>query len=74
MVSVQDLRTLLGPSDDDLVISIINTGASRGDVLKAIHYLEHTTCNEQELRNMMGPKAYQVYEILQAEQDQNEQE
>jgi hypothetical protein len=74
IVSVQDVRSLLGPSDDDLVIRILNTGANHGDVLKAIHYLEHGNFNEQELRSMMGSKAYQIYEILQAEQDRDEQE
>lgn len=74
MVSVQEVRNLLGPSDDDLVIKILNTGASHADILKAVHYLEHTNFDDAELRSMIGPKACQVYEILQAEQDQNEQE
>lgn len=72
MGSVQGIRALLGPSDEDLVIRILNTGAGPNDVLRAIYYFEVVDFDEGQLRSVMGAKAYQVYKILQSEQDRDE--
>lgn len=72
--SAQSIRALLKSFDDSLVVAVLHTGASYLDVLKALNWLEHDNFSDAELMAHIGAKAYSVYEILQSERDQQEDE
>ncbi|MDF3024155.1 MAG: hypothetical protein K0R10_1516 [Alphaproteobacteria bacterium] len=61
--SVSEIRNILGPSDDDLIMAIQNTGATREEVLLAFQWLEGEDPGNTA-RKSMTEKIRSVYDLI----------
>jgi hypothetical protein len=58
-----EIRNILGPIDDQLMLAIQNTGATPNDVLQALEWLEDDNYMFQ-LRKKLNEKVLHVCEII----------
>jgi hypothetical protein len=65
----RDIRAILGPTDDELVFIIQETGASRDEVLRAFTWLSDDDYMGAGLQRPISSRVRAVYEILREEQD-----
>lgn len=63
-----DIRHILGPSDDELISAVRNTGATREEVLQAFQWLEGEDPGKTA-RKPMTATIRSVYDILVEDQD-----
>ena len=63
-----EIRAILGPVNDDLVIAILQTGAARNDVMQASTWLETGEYHLTGTRNARDV-VMRVHEILMADRD-----
>ena len=64
-----DIRAILGPTDDDIVTSILSTGATRDEVLQAFEWLDDDDYMGADLKKPMNSNIRRIYEILQEDRD-----
>ena len=62
--TAKDLRTVLGPVDDAIIIAIQDTGASRDEVLQAYAWLDEDDYIGAMLEMPMTHRVRRVYDIL----------
>ena len=67
-----EIRGILGPADEMLVMAIRNMGASRDDVCKAVAWLESDDQIGRLSRKPMGACSRRVWEILQEEREKTD--
>jgi hypothetical protein len=60
----KDIRRALGPVDNEIIIAIQDTGASRDDVLQANAWLEEDDYIGAMLEKPMTHRVRRVYDIL----------
>lgn len=61
--SVSEIRRILGPSDDDLIMAVQNTGATREEVLMAFQWVEGEDPGNTA-RKPMTERIRSVYDLL----------
>jgi hypothetical protein len=59
-----DIRTIVGPLDNDIINAILQTGATRAEVLQAFDWLEESHYTLSTLMRPMNERVRRVYEIL----------
>lgn len=67
--SGHDIRRVLGPVDDEVVVAVRGTGASLVEVAQAFEWLNADDFMSHSLHHTMNLKIRQVYEILHADRD-----
>lgn len=60
----RDLRKMLGPVDNEIIIAIQDTGASRNEVLQAHAWLDEDDYIGAMLEKPMTHRVRRVYDIL----------
>lgn len=59
-----DIRAVLGPTDDEMVFMIQETGASKGEALQAFTWLNDDDYIGAKLKRPMNNRIRAVYDIL----------
>lgn len=59
-----EIRAIVGPLDDDIVVAILETGATRVDVIQAFDWLEESYYTMSTFMRPMNERVRRVYEIL----------
>jgi hypothetical protein len=70
--SEKDLRKVLGPVDDEIIIAIKDTGASRDEVLQAHAWLDEDDYIGAMLEKPMTHRVRRIYDILRDDLDRME--
>lgn len=65
--SASEIREIVGPLDDTVISSILELGATRGEILEAQAWLASDDYLHLQLRHALQGRAAQVFEILEAE-------
>ncbi len=68
-VTGHDIRHVLGPINDDLIIAIQDTGATRDEVLQAHAWLDDEDYMGTMMQRPMNHRARAVYDILREDLD-----
>ena len=69
VANASEIRKILGPVDDDLIMQIIKSGASGNDVMQAAHWLETGGHNLNGIRKFSNDIVCRVYDILMADRN-----
>lgn len=65
--NASEIREIVGPLDDTIITSILQLGATQGEILEAQAWLTSDDYLHRELRHALQGRAAQVFEILEAE-------
>lgn len=68
--SEAEIRRILGPVDDEVVIDILRTGATTNEVQRAYTWLYGNNDIDIEAMRALDERARNVYEILENDRDQ----
>ena len=60
----RDIRDIVGVLNDDIVMAILKTGATRSDVVQAFDWLEESYYTRSTFMRPMNERVRRVYEIL----------
>ncbi len=64
IVNASEIRAILGPVNDDLVLKIMKTGASRNDVMQAAHWFDTGEHSLTGIRNFANDTVSCIHDIL----------
>jgi hypothetical protein len=59
-----DIRAIAGPLGDDIIAAILETGATRAEVMQAFDWLEESYYTMSTFMRPMNERVRRVYEIL----------
>jgi len=65
--NASEIREIVGPLDDTVISTILELGATRGEILEAQAWLTSDDYLHRELRHALQGRAAQVFEVLEAE-------
>ncbi|TAL40152.1 MAG: hypothetical protein EPN97_00560 [Alphaproteobacteria bacterium] len=68
----RDIRSMLGPVDNEIIVAIKDTGASRDELLQANAWLEEDDYIGAMLEKPMTHRVRRVYDILRNDLDRLE--
>lgn len=68
----QEIKKILGPTDDETVTEILRTGATAAEVRQALEWLDDDDYMGGDLEKKIGERVRRVYEILQKDQERFE--
>ena len=60
----RDIRDIAGAMDDDIVMAILKTGATRVEVMQAFDWLQESHYTRSTSMRPMNERVRRVYEIL----------
>jgi hypothetical protein len=60
----REVRDIAGPLNDDIVAAILETGATRAEVMQAFDWLEESRYTMSAFMRPMNERVRRVYEIL----------
>jgi hypothetical protein len=63
-VTENDVRAIVGPLDDDIVLSILEIGATHDEIMQAFDWLEESRYTMSAFEKPMNERAHRVYQIL----------
>ena len=63
-VTGDDICSIAGPLDDDIIAAILRTGATRSEVMQAFDWLEESYYTMSIFMRPMNERIRRVYEIL----------
>ncbi len=66
----QEIRSILGPVDDELVTTIMEIGATHKEVLQALEWLDDDDYMGRQLGKSMDISVARVHKILQRDREQ----
>ena len=72
--NAHDIREMLGSVDDETVTAILQTGATANEILHALEWIEDDDYLGSDVSRRMSPATRKVYDILQAEREDNEED
>ncbi|MDD4617327.1 MAG: hypothetical protein PHW76_09550 [Alphaproteobacteria bacterium] len=64
-----EIQRILGPVDDDIIVDVVRTGATSGEVAEAFEWLNDDDYMGAALNRPMNEHVRRVYELLQSERD-----
>jgi hypothetical protein len=67
--AASQIREILGPVDDEVVIDIVNAGATAAEVSEAFEWLNDDDYMGAELNRSMNKNVQRVYDILRNDRD-----
>lgn len=71
----QEIQEILGPAAEETIINdILQTGASRQEVLEAFEWLHDDDYMGADLERPMDARSRMVYDILQSDRDRYDRE
>ena len=70
----QEIRSILGPVDDELVTAILVTGATQHEIMQAQQWLDSDDYIGKEAGKTMDIRVARVHKILQRDREQNGRE
>lgn len=65
--TAEEIRAIIGPSDDDLLTRIVAVGATREEVLEAFTWLGSDDYLHRKLHHSLSGRAALVFDLLEAE-------
>lgn len=65
----REIRTILGPVDDETIMAIMDIGATALEVEEAFEWLNDDSYMGSDLARPMRDRVRRVYEILEGERD-----
>lgn len=65
----KEIRSILKPADEDIVMAVRKANASREDLLEALEWLEDDDFMGKAARKPLSGSARQVYDILLEDRD-----
>jgi hypothetical protein len=68
----REIRTILGPADDETVNAIRNTGASQEEVLQAVEWMDDDDYMGKTANKTLTGNVRRVYEILQEDSEKTD--
>ena len=68
------IRKILGPVDDSLISDILQTGASRDEIMQACEWLDDDDYMGAGLQRVMHTKVQSVYDILLADRERDDRD
>ncbi len=69
IANANEIRAILGPVNDDLVVEIVKTGASRNDVMQAAHWLDTGEHSLTGIRNFTNDAVARIHDIIMADRN-----
>ena len=69
--TLQDIRDIVGPCDDDFLASIVALGATREEVLEAFVWLSSDDYLHRKLRHSLTGRPALVFDLLEAKFPEN---
>ncbi len=69
--TVQDIRDIIGPSDDAVLTNIVALGATREEVLEAFAWLSSDDYLHRKLHHSLTGRPALVFELLEAKFPEN---
>ncbi|CAB3657285.1 hypothetical protein [Trinickia soli] len=70
--TASDIRSIVGPLDDEVIAQIVGVGATSAEVLDAYTRYRSDQLQERRLDYELHGKAARVFDILQAEEGEDE--
>lgn len=65
--AASEVRDIVGPLDDNVIVSIVTLGATREEILEAMAWLSPDDYLHRDLHHALHGRATQVFDILEAE-------
>lgn len=68
----QEIRSILGPVDDELVTAILGTGATHHEIMQAAEWLDDDDYMGKEVGKPMDIRIARVHKLLQQDRERME--